>query len=416
MIKNKKLIIAFIIIIALISSYISCTDGGDFDVYLQAARQLTKHQNIYAPPFIRGLQYFYSVFFALVLSPISFHVFIVEFLWLLLSYFFLFKIAKLIAAYFPLNKLSENQKRNWLLLAIFLSLQFIMCEIALIQVTIFLLWAILESLQLIQRNKTITGGMLLATVINIKIMPIMILPYLFYRGYFKAIVVCLLFFVFLLYLPAVFIGQQYNNFLLSEWWKIINPANKEHMFETGIGTHSIVSLLPVYLTPTVGEMPYKRNLFNLSYPAVELCINVARLLFLSVSLFFFKSMPFKKEKNSVKTFWEISYFLLLIPLLFPHQNKYDFLLALPMVVYLLYFFITTVNLFQTIPYKVALLFFSIAILLFSPLYGSDVIGVFLFRYTQHYRCLTFSAILLIPIALYCSPSRQIAIVSNTQKI
>jgi hypothetical protein len=412
MAKNRKWIIIAVIIIAIISAYNSCTDGGDFDVYLQAARQLTKGQDIYAPPFIRGLQYFYSVFFALLLSPFGTHVFITEFLWLMLSYLLLLRIKKLITAYFDIDSLSVKQKRNWLLLSILLSLQFIMYEIALIQVTIFLLWAILESLRLIQQNKPIRGGMLLGLVINIKIMPILILPYLFYRGYFKAIIVCIACFVALLYLPALFIGWGYNNFLLSEWWRVINPANKEHMFETGIGTHSLVSLLPVYLTPTIGEMPYKRNLLNLDHHTVDIVLNVTRLFFLSLSLFFFRSVPFKKENNKVKTFWEISFFTLLIPLLFPHQNKYDFLLAIPMIVYLLYFFITTFNLYHSVSYKLVLILFIFIMTIFSPIYGSDIIGVFLFRYTQHYRFLTIAAIILIPIALYCSPSRQIKILKN----
>lgn len=405
MARNKKWILIAIAVIAILSAYISCTDGGDFDVYLEAARQLTNGQNIYAQSAVRGLQYFYSVFFALLLSPFASHVFITEFLWLLFSYALLLRIKKLIVDYFDIEALSVKQKRNWLLLSIFLSLQFIMYEVAMIQVTVFLLWAILEAVQLIRNNKPIAGGILLGIVINIKIMPVMLLPYLFYRGQFKAIVVCCLTFFCLLYLPALFIGFKYNDFLLSQWWRVINPVNKEHMFETGMGT-SIVSLLPVYLTPTTGDLPFKRNLFNLDTHTVEILINITRLFLLSLSLFFFRSMPFKKENNKLKAFWEVSYFILLIPLLFPHQNKYDYLLALPMVVYLLYFFITTSNKGNSIFYKLIFTFFIVGMILFSPLYGSDIIGVFLFRYTQYYRFLTFSGISLIPIALYCNPSRQ----------
>ncbi len=416
MIKSQKIIIGLFIVVALVTSYISCTDGGDFDVYLQAARQLSIKQNIYVPPFVKGLQYYYSVFFALLLSPFAKYIFLTEFIWLIFSYYLLYRIKTLIGNYFtPLN-LSKKQKRNWLVLSILMALQFIMYDVSMIQVTIFLLWAILESLQLIQKDEEIWAGILLATVINIKIMPVIMLPYLFYRGHFKALATCLLFFVVLLFLPAVFIGWNYNQLLLSEWWKIINPSNKEHMFETAIGTHSIVAWLPVYLTPTAGDgdIAYRRNIFNVDVATVNILINVVRLLFLAVSLLFLKSWLFKKENNPLKIFWEAAYFLLLIPLLLPHQQKYDFLLALPMIVYLLYFFITTFHLPKTTTYWLVFIFFIISVAFFSPLYGSDIIGRFLFRLTQYYRCLTFATIFLIPIALYCSPARQRALTTQLQ--
>jgi hypothetical protein len=274
-----------------------------------------------------------------------------------------------------------------------------------IQITMFLLWGIFESMHLINNKKNILAGTLLGLIINIKIMPILILPYLFYRGYFKTFISAILTLIFLLFLPSLFIGQEYNQFLLSEWWTIINPSNNEHLFETGIGTHSLVALLPVYLTETVGEMDFKRNIFNFSNQNIELVINISRILILSLSLFFFRSMPFKKEGNKLKSFWEISYFVLIIPLLLPHQQKYAFLLVIPMVCYLLFFFIYTFGKNKTKGYYFTFFIFICCMLFLSPLYGSDIIGKFLFRFTQHYRFLTFATLLVIPISLYCSPSR-----------
>ena len=403
--KKNRYILLLIILVAIVTSYISTTDGGDFDCYLQAARQLAERNNIYKPPFVKDLQYFYSVFFALILSPFGRFIFITEFVWLLLSYFFLFRILKLTKKYFDLSLLTLNEQRNWLIISFIVSLQFIMYEVSLIQVTIFILWGILESIWLIQNNKQFYGGALLGLVINIKIMPILLLPYLFYRGYFKAFFTSILIVILLLYIPSIFIGIEYNNFLLAEWWKVINPNNKEHMFETGIGTHSLVALIPVYLTPTLGDMPYKRNIFSLNPKTVELIVNLVRLLFLAVSLFFLRSLPFKKENNVLKTFWEMSYFILLIPLLLPHQNKYDFLLALPLIFYIIYYFL--VNKIKSAKDKFMLILFILSLIIYSPIYGSDLIGNFLFRYTQHYRILTISTILIIPIGLYCKPTKLI---------
>lgn len=413
---NKWFFPVLLVAYACISSYIAATKGGDFDVYLDAAEKLQRGENIYAPPFIKGLQYFYSVFFALVLIPFTSQYFIAELIWLLLSYFLLYRILILIQNYFDLSLLTTKQSRLWVFLIILLSTQFILYNVSMIQVTIFLLWCVFESFNFINKEKYIYAGLLLGLAINIKILPVLILPYLFYRGYFKALTVSILTFIGLLYLPALFIGADHNQFLLSEWWGAINPSNKEHLFEAGIGTHSIVALLPVYLTETVGEMEYKRNILDLSHAHVELIINITRLFILSLSLFYFRAMPFKKENNLLKTFWEISFFSMIIPLLMPHQQKYAFLFVLPMISYLLYFFITTYSFKKTSGYKIAFYSFILSMLFFSPLYGSGIIGKFLFLFTQHYRFLTFAALIIIPISIYCNPERMIRMRSEKKTI
>ncbi len=398
-------VISIVVAIAIVSCFISAADGGDFDVYLDAAAKLKQGDNIYQPPFVKGLQYYYSVFFALVLAPFSSLIFAAEVIWLLLSYFLLYRTWKLASGYFNLSAVSVKKYRYWVGFTALLALQFIMYNVAMIQVTIFLLWAIFESLNLIENKKPILAGVLLALAINIKIMPLLMLPYLLYKGHFKTLAAVVVFFVALLYIPALFIGIDYNNFLLAEWWAIINPANKEHVFETGIGVHSLTAMLPVYLTPTVGEMPYTRNIFNLTTQQAELVLNIARLFFLGLSLLFFKSLPFKKEDNKLKEYWQASYFVMLIPLLLPHQQKYALLFVLPMVMYLLYYFIVTYSAEKPRLYYVSLALFVISMLFYSPLYGADVIGKFLFEYTQHYRILTFATLLVIPIALYFNPDK-----------
>ena len=229
---------------------------------------------------------------------------------------------------------------------------------------------------------------------------------------FKALFVTIFTFVLLLFLPAIFIGFHNNQFLLSEWWLVINPSNKEHLFETGIGTHSLVALIPVYLTDTVGEMNFKRNFVNWSIQNVEWVINLSRLFILASSLFYLRTLPFKKEKNALKSFWEISFFVLIIPLLLPHQQKYNFLLVLPMISYLIYFFIGTFHFQKSKGYYFSMYLFAACLLFFSPLYGADIIGKFLFQLTQHYRMLTFATLFIIPISIYCSPKKLQEIIST----
>jgi len=403
--NTKRVLTIALLTYAVASSVFTTIDGGDFDVYLDAAKKMSGNMNIYIPPFVKGLQYYYSPFFAWLLIPFCNHVFISELFWSLLSYLLLYRTFNLIIRYFDTSAITYKEYKIWVILTILLSIQFILYNVSMIQITFFLFWAIFESINQIFKGRYIWGGVVLGLAINIKLMPIIILPFLFYRGYFKALFIAIFTFVVLLFIPVISIGYGYNMFLLSEWWTIINPSNKEHLFEPGIGTHSLVALLPVYLTETIGELNYKRNILNLNYQTVEIIINTSRLFILALSLIFLKSMPFKKEVNKLKSFWEISYFVLIIPLLLPHQQKYAFILAIPMISYLLYFFIATSKHHKTNGYYLALFTFVICMLIYSPLYGSDIIGKFLFLYTQHFRFLTFSTLLIIPISLFCSPDR-----------
>lgn len=394
-----------LLLLAIILSIKTALKGGDFDVYLDATQKLQRGENIYSPPFIDGLQYYYSVFFALILYPFTSSFFVIELIWSLLSLAMLYRTFKLIQTYIDFSTFSQKQKNVWVFFTLFLSVQFILYNIDMIQITMFLLWGMVESMRLIKNNKEIAGGLILGLIINVKIMPIILLGYLFYRGHFKALIVAVATFIGLLYLPALFIGIDYNQFLLSEWWAIINPGNKEHLFETGIGSHSLVALVPVYLTATEGEMDFKRNIMNLSLEQVELIINLSRLFVFGLSLFFLRSLPFQKERNKLKFLWEISYFIMIIPLLLPHQQKYAFLLVCPMIAYMLYFFIKKWKQgMSKIDYFVIIVLIC-CLAFYSPFYGRDIIGRFLFELTQHYRILTFATLLLIPIAIYCNPKK-----------
>jgi hypothetical protein len=400
---NKKLQVVLLLLFAVVSSVITATDGGDFDVYLHAAKKLYNGENIYQPPFAKGLQYFYSVFFALLLIPFTGNFFIAELFWMILLYIMLYRSSKIIINFFSFSPAQNNLKTVWFIAVLFYSLQFIIYNVALIQITFFIIWASVESFQLILNGKHFWAGLLLGIAINIKIMPIILLPYLFYRGYFKAIAVTLTTLVALLFLPALFIGWANNAFLIHEWWKIINPSQKQHMFEAGIGPHSLSALIPVYLLPTVGEMSQKRHVLDLNEQAVSTIIQIARLFFLLVSLFFLRSLPFQRIKNKLQIFYEFSYFLLLIPLIMPHQQKYNFLLVIPLLSYLLYFFLQTIQQKQNVSYYLKLIVFIIISLPYSPLYGSDILGKNLFELSQHFRVLTMSTILLVPIAIFSRP-------------
>jgi hypothetical protein len=214
----------------------------------------------------------------------------------------------------------------------------------------------------------------------------------------------LLIFLALLILPRVFIGFDYNFFLLKNWFLLINPNNFELVVEVPLGFHDLAGLLSVYLMPADGELPYKQN-FVKTFSTVNAIVDIVRIEFLVLSLYFFQSRPFVKEPNRLKSFWEISYCCFIIPLIMPHQNKYGFLLCCPLVCYLLYFYLATFKKALSQTYTFIFIIFVIDMIVYLPLNGSDILGWKFYSIGQHLRLVSFATLLLILVAIYCSPKK-----------
>jgi hypothetical protein len=403
--KKQPIIQYFLLLIVIAYCVLCAVKGGDFDVFLDAAQKLASQQNIYRPPFTKGLQYYYSPFFALLLIPFSYFPFVIpEFAWLLLSSLLLYRIWVLTSRYFNLTVLSQKQLKWWIFLVLFLAIRFLLYNYSMIQMTIFLLWATLESLALFEKKRFITGGLLLGFACTTKLLPILFLPYLLYRGYVKGFLSTVLSFVLLLFIPALFIGNQFNNFLLQEWWLVINPTNKENSLESDLGTHSLVSLIPVYLTETHNKIDLKRNFVDLTTTQAVLITNVIQLIFVLATLFFLRSLPLKRNTNKLQTIWECAYLFLLTPLLFPHQQKYAFLYILPAIIYLLYYLLIIFKIGGKNRF-ILLTVFSLNGLIFTPFISSDLLGRYAYDVLQHFRILSISTIGLCILLAICSATK-----------
>ncbi|SOD96975.1 glycosyltransferase family 87 protein [Spirosoma fluviale] len=379
--------------------------GGDFDVFLDAGHKLAGHQNIYRPPFAKGLQYYYSPFFALVLLPFSYLPFVIpEVAWLLLSTFLLYRIWLLTTRYLNVTVLTQKETKIWIFVVFFLSLRFLLYNYSMIQMTIFLMWATLESLALFERNRPVVGGILFGFACTTKLLPLIFLPYLIYRRYFTGFAYTLLFFGFFLIAPALVFGFEFNTFLLKEWWLVINPGNAENSIEADLGTHSLVSLIPVYLTETHNKINIDRNFLSLTADQAVFVTNLIRLVFVAVTLYFLRSLPFKRNTNKLQTVWECSYLFLVTPLLFPHQQKYAFLYIAPAIIYLVYYLLVSFRIKSQNRYLL-LTIFAVNALVFTPFISSDLMGRYPYDVLQHFRILTVSTIGLCFILAFCTAQK-----------
>lgn len=398
---KKNFITPILLLVALLIGFGCAKSDRDFEVFVNAGEKLIAGLNLYKPPFALNLQYYYSPFFALLMAPVSYLPLVVaETVWGFLSCVFLYQIWRISQSYFNTNALTQKQKNLWLLLSIIFTARFIRYDMTTIQVTIFLTWATLQSLKFFDREQPITGAALLALAINIKLLPLPFLLYLFYRRQFLGASLTCVFYVAYLCVPAIFIGWNRNAFLLSEWFVVINPNNKEWIIEAENGPSSLVAMIPVYITDTIGVLPVKRNFINLPFKSVFIILNIIRLLFVALTLFFLRMPPFRSITDKRRLFWERSYLFIAVPLLFPHQQRYAFVFMAPALIYIAWYLVTN---WSTLKQKYGYLNWTLLFLVlihFTPLIGRDIISSYVYELFLHYRVLTSAGIALV-IVLYC---------------
>ncbi|HET6225122.1 MAG TPA: glycosyltransferase 87 family protein [Bacteroidia bacterium] len=374
---------------------------GDFFLFLKAAERMGERGDIYSTTYVSGFHYYYSPFFAWLLLPfVHLPFYIPKLIWLLLNLFFIHRIYKIVPEYLNLSIFSAHQRTAFWLLSTVLIARFFLINIHVIQMTIFLVYALLEGIQLIDHKKEIKGSMLLAVAINIKIMPIVIIPWLLYRNLFKASAYIVLFSVLYLLIPAIKLGWSYNMELHTAWWQLINPSHKEHLIDIDEAElHSITTWLPTLLIENArcgADLTLKRNIANLPVETVVWIIQVVRVVLLAMVFYFLRSLPFRKVQSRLQQWWELSYILLITPLIFPHQQFYAFLFMLPAFFYLAYFFVLRGN-------KDKMLILALGIIFILTSFIGGTLG-FLRDISSHYKLITYGSFITVGLLAYYRPS------------
>jgi hypothetical protein len=387
---------------ALISSYYTAISpsGGDFDAFIEAANKFKQNISVYSSPYENyGKQYYYSIFFAWILSYFSSYPILCKFFWCFFSFGLLFRIYKLIFTYLGINYLSKINKIKWVLTIGILSLNSITDNISRMQMSILIVWIIFESYNFTQKNKKVLASTLLALGINIKILPIMVMPYYLIKGEYKLLVYTVVLVLVLYLIPAFAIGFEINFIWLKQWWEIINPQNYVHTHEfKSIGVISISSLISNYFIDSTNQKGFLTTFIQLDLTSARLLYNLIRIAFFT--LFFMTFYRVRSLKTPLSHFYILSILTLLISILFPHQQRYAALFVLPSIAYLLYYNIHLKS--NTYSFKVYL--FIISCILFSPIYGRDILGSVLFDYIQIHKFQTISILCIFFVLISSLPN------------
>ena len=312
----------------------SLSTRNDLDIFLAAAVDLFNGINIYTQTYFDGYHYYYSVFFAKLIRPLAeLSSSESKFLWIALNVILLFRIWKICLHFLWPSAWKPELKTLFGLLLIVFCIRFFRDNLHLCQMTILMLFLSLESVYCVFNKKALLGALLLALAINIKLLPIVLLPYFLYRREWKTVFYSLILVLFFYEIPSLWIGSEHNHFLLGEWMNLINPMQQKHLLDVEeTSFHGLTTLLATLFIKDLNELHGlhgKRNIGDLSLEQLYLVINFVRLLLVAFTLWFLRTMPFKSFVSKEKTWWEISYLLLVVPLIFPHQQHYAFLFSAP---------------------------------------------------------------------------------------
>ncbi len=409
--KNKYVLLALLVISL---AYIAIAARGQYDfyIYMLAAKDMFAGKDMYTLTYVDGYHYYYSVLFACIIYPLSFlPIYFAKLIWLLVNFICLIRIIKIISSYFDLKVLPTKQQWIFLGLCTLSCFKLVLQNIDCQQITILILYLILEGLERIWKGNKILGALLITIAINFKLLPILFIPYLIYRREFIATFFIFLFYGVLLELPVIIIGAARNSFLLSSWWNLINPMNQKHVADTEEeGFNSLTTWLAtllVYRKPSVNDLQMPRNIANISITQLGYVINGVRLLFMAFSLYFLRTWPFVKQVTKTHRLWEVSYFLLITPLLFPHQQFYSFLLVAPALCYIYYHFITHYKTMSKLKYRLSIAAFALSFLLCNL---NFLLGEFN-AYYFYFKTLTYGVLLIVPMLAVSVPEPELKVKS-----
>lgn len=380
---------------------LACTNRNDLDIFLAASRDLLAGEDVYAKKYFDWYSFFYSPLFGLLISPlVLFGPVVSKLLWGVLTICAVLRCWAIVRRdHLPatINAAQRGAIAFWVLLVLF---QAVRDNINASQVTAIVLWLCMEGLHRIRRRQVPAGALLIAIGIDMKLIPLVLLPYLLYRREWKGFVVATSFTVLLQFLPALVLGWQHNLDLLASRWALIDPTAARHVLdEEEPSFQSLGSMLSAFLStegggPNTLDLP--RTLASFDLRTIGLLLLLGRLAVVGFALFFLKLPPFRAARDPQHAWWETSYLLLCAALIFPHQQHYALLLGAPAVAWVC--FHTTVR-----PHR-GIAWLALCVLAYLLLNAFLLAGEFT-RELWHYKVPGFAVLLLIAMLAWCTPGK-----------
>jgi len=346
----KGLILVFVLLL-LWPAIHSLTSGNDFDIFIKAAYSLSDVKEIYNHGYVNGLYYYYSPLFIWFLQPftyfrdvilnnstfhdISLSLVLVKASWNLLMFFLVYRIIKIINGVFKFE--SEKSRFVFYLVCFVLCYRWFFLNIWYGQLTIFILWSILESFVNRSENK-ISRWAPFALAVNVKIIPMLLFGKFVLDKDWKSLKRSLLWLTLFLIIPFIFYPFKYIFEQNIHWLQLINPIQKTHIITIGEGGFIDIGAIVVkYFTNY--EIPTEPTICisELSHSAIFAVTQLWRLIVFGLVIWL--HIFIRNSKHIYRPdFLSISLFCAAIPVIFPHQRDYSLALLIPAVCYVVYMF------------------------------------------------------------------------------
>lgn len=341
-IRDARVPLLLLVVVALfqlVTLLLSLGNLNDMHIFRDAASALLEGRNIFLERYRDGYAYYYGVPFALVLGVFNaFPLWTMQLLWGLLQLALLVRMHVLLERWTGVALLPLPH-RLWVHVAVaLLSLQAVRDNLNAAQSTILLCWCCLEVLQQALRGRATFAALLVAAGIDLKLLPLVMVPYLAYRAEWRTLLLVPLFLVLLWALPIPFIGSALQQELLRTRWALLDPGQQQHQLDDEepdfVSLGSVVSAYFGDSTVNDHGVPLARRVLSLEPAALSRPLLAARLILVLSMLWFLRTAPFRPAPSGAHRAWEMGYLLACVPLIFPHQQNYSVLFALPLLFHL----------------------------------------------------------------------------------
>lgn len=393
--------ISLLLLGLLVNVILASTNRNDLDIFLAASRDLLAGEDVYTKKYFDWYSFFYSPLFGLLISPLQLLGPVgAKLLWGVLTIVAVVRCWSIVRKDHLPATLDPAQRGAIAFFVLLVLFQAVRDNINASQVTAIVLWLAIEGLHRIRRGQVTAGALLIAVGIDMKLIPLVLLPYLLYRREWKGFALAAAFTALLLFLPALVLGWQHNLDLLGSRWALIDPTSARHVLdEEEPSFQSLGSMLSAFLStegggPNTLDLP--RTVLALHARAIGSLLLLGRLLFIALALWFLELPPFRPARDRLHAWWETSYLLLCSALIFPHQQHYALLLAAPAVAWIC--FHTVARGGRPVGW---LLLCTLSYLLLNAFL---LAGEFT-RELWHYKVPGFAVLLLIAMLAWCTPAK-----------
>jgi hypothetical protein len=334
--SRREVITGVVFLLLLIPVWRNLSCENDIDIFYLAATELRNGGNPYDGPHLYGMWYYYSPLFASLLIPFTYlPMFAVKLVWMLTGFLLLNRIYVLIRKFLDIP---DNQS-GFVYTCIFGFLAYNPVFLNLLhgQMTILMVWCILEGAWQNMHRQWKWGSLCFAIGINIKILPIFLGWLYLVKKDFRMLAATGVSIILLILIPYLWFNPAFHTSIIQDWLGLLNPLNKEHVNTIGEGGFTdFASLLTKYFS---GIRIRGESDFNMAIWSTKTIFWVQwayRLLLIGLCAWFVNFTRLSVVHEKVKLFAQLAFFMVCIPSAFPHQRDYSAMLLTPAMGFMLY--------------------------------------------------------------------------------